>query len=120
MIFRSSRNLSILATLILSAAWLTSCSDRAANVAAHLNLPRLPASARVMDCVSPSDALTDLRVKCTVTVAPTEFPLLLQGSPFQQMGNDYKVWPKQFEYGGFVRVEPNAARDQAVIDVFIE
>ena len=104
-----------------TAAGLSSCGryESRAGVAELLNLTALPASAQVSACESPPNVITDVIVKCTVVVAPDEFPLLLKGHAFQQQGNKYVAWPKTFN-GGWVKVEPNATRSQAVIDVYIE
>ncbi len=113
--------------------------QRPKRVASILNIPSLPTSVRVIDC---EDAFipTDVVVTCSIELNPKDFPSLLRGYKFVEtptketshtavptkVGPEFPVTteftaePKEFKYGGHVKVFADQERNRAVIDLYIE
>ena len=113
-----------IAVLIGAAAWVAlGVYDRHSyrvGLASDLNIPRLPGSARIVQCDSPTGIVTDVIYKCILEISDDEFPLLLRGYSYKHYGYSHEAWPKQFKYGGRVLVTSNPSLTQATIDVYIE
>ena len=124
-----------LAVIVL---WLIDYLRQPQMVANILNIKTPPKSLRVIECESPitSDVLTT----CSIEISANEFPQLLAGYNFEiipisttshklglpkvgpefEVSIEYSVQPKEFEYGGFVRVITNNEKNHAIIDLYIE
>ena len=113
--------------------------ERPKRVASMLNIPALPASARVIDCKD-TFIPTDVVVTCSVELNPKDFPNLLRGYKFietptketshtavsTKVGPEFPVTteftpkPKEFKHGGHLKVFADQERKRVVIDLYIE
>lgn len=96
-----------------------------------------PSSAHNAQCED--TGWTDVIVTCYLEIAPDEFQMLLVGRPFarkpaafrththwRSLGSDfeavteYTVYPKEYVYGGWVKVFADAERRRVIVDYYIE
>lgn len=108
-----------------------------AQIQSILKTREWPSSAHNLQCED--TGWTDTIVTCYVEIAPDDFHLLLVGWPFargpaafrthtrwRDLGYEfeavaeYKVYPKEFVHGGWVKVFADAERRRAIIDYYVE
>jgi hypothetical protein len=108
-------------------------------VANILNLKETPSSVKNQECES--WGFTDILDTCYIEISPQEFPLLLKGFTYQEsqqytnshevlngpkVGQEFKVTkqfiaePKEFKYGGYIRIYTNSEMNKAILDLYIE
>ena len=113
-----------IAALVCAAGWVAlGVYDRHSyrvGLASDLNIPRLPGSARIVQCDSPTGIVTDVVYKCILDISGDDFPLLLRGYDYRHYGYSYEARPQQFKSGGHVLVTSNSSLTQATIDIYIE
>lgn len=124
--------------LLITGIWITDVYKRSEMIASILKIEKYPDSMKVHGCSYP--ITTDILTTCAISIDPSEFNLLLAGHEFELLESggssynsvgpnvgkefevevEYSVQPKEFKYGGFVRIITNKERNYALIDEYIE